>query len=126
MPAINMALIGKLGWKILSELDNMWIKHQRDKYIRYGNIFTSSNIANPSWLWKGILEVKSLLQSDECLEVSVTSNIPIWTTPWIPTILDFRPSPKFPNNHNQSSSLISNLIHQHTQTWNSNAINAIF
>jgi hypothetical protein len=57
---------------------------------------------------------------------AVSSHLPIWCTPWIPTIPDFRPSPKFPNNRNQASFLISDFINPVTSSWNLPMLNAIF
>jgi hypothetical protein len=126
MAAVNLALIAKLGWKILSDPDSFCFKQLRAKYIQYGDLFTSPYPGNASWLWKGILRTKSLLQSGTCLKVSSSSNFPIWTTSWIPTIQNFRPSPKFPNNLSLPSFLISDLLNPDTLTWNSFSVNAIF
>jgi hypothetical protein len=126
MAAVNLALIAKLGWKILSDPESFCFQQLRAKYIQYGNFFTSPYPANASWLWKGILRTKSILQSGTCLKVSTSSNFPIWTTSWIPTIHNFKPSPKFPNNLNFPSFLISDLLDPDTLTWNSFSVNAIF
>jgi hypothetical protein len=126
MKETNLALIAKLGWKILSDMDCLCVRHLREKYIRYGNFFSSSAISNASVIWKGILQSKSLLQAHACLQVSTTSHLPIWTTSWIPSIFSFKPSPKFPNNLHQPSLFISSLIAADTSHWIPSVDNSVF
>jgi hypothetical protein len=126
MKETNLALIAKLGWKIRSVMDCLWVWHFREKYIRYGNFFSTSAISNASMIWKGILQSKPLLQAHACLQVSTTSHLPIWTTSWIPSISSFKPSPKFPNNLHQPSLFISDLIAADTSHWIPSVVNFVF
>jgi hypothetical protein len=126
MKETNLALIAKLGWKILSDMDCLWVRHLREKYIRYGNFFSTSAISNASVIWKGILKSKPLLQAHACLQVSTTSHVPIWTSSWIPSIPSFKPSPKYPNNFHQPSLFISDLIVADTSQWNPSVVNSVF
>jgi hypothetical protein len=56
----------------------------------------------------------------------VTSNLPIWTIVWIPTIPSFKPSPKFPYNRNFPLALILDFIIPGTKQWNLLALNSVF
>jgi hypothetical protein len=67
-------------------------------------------VSNDSWLWKDILHCKSLLTSGACLQVSINSHFPIWTTSWIPTLPNFKPTSKFPSNKEQLSLFISTIL----------------
>jgi len=77
-------------------------------------------------IWNGIQKNKPLLLANACLQVSTTSHLPIWTTSWIPFIPFFKPSPKFPNNLNQPSLLISDLISSDTLQWIPTVVHSIF
>ena len=50
--AFNLALIAKLGWKILSNSDNVWVQHLQGKYIQYGNFLSSPGPTKASLNWK--------------------------------------------------------------------------
>jgi hypothetical protein len=54
MKLTNLALIAKLGWKILNNFDSTWVKYVQDKYIMYGDFLSSPSPSLASWLWKGI------------------------------------------------------------------------
>lgn len=70
--------------------------------------------------------VSLFLNLGACLKVSMTSNDPIWTTAWIPTLPSFKPSLKFPHNRNLPSLLISDLILPETTHWNLLALHSVF
>ncbi|XP_059428630.1 uncharacterized protein LOC132162415 [Corylus avellana] len=125
MKDVNHALIAKLGWKILSNFDYVWVRQLSVKYIKYGKFFSSPTTPSASWLWKGIQKSKSVLLSGACLQVAKTSSLPIWTYAWIPTMKDFKP-PRFPCNRIQPSLCISDLIQQSPVQWNLSTISAIF
>jgi hypothetical protein len=123
---VNLALVTILGWKLLSNLDCLWVNQLREKYIYYGTFLSSPVVSNASWLWKGILHCKSLLTSGACLQVSINSHFPIWTTSWIPTLPNFRPSLKFPSNREQPSLFISDLLILGSSIWNISKILSLF
>jgi hypothetical protein len=50
MRGVNLALITKLGWKLLSNVDCVWVNQLREKYIRYGSFLSSPDIPTASWL----------------------------------------------------------------------------
>lgn len=54
MKAFNLTLIAKLGWKVLSNFDNVGVKQLWGKYISYGNFLSSPSSPNASLLGKGI------------------------------------------------------------------------
>jgi hypothetical protein len=96
----NLSLIAKLGWKLLSHTDCLWVNQLREKYIKYGDFLSSPNPSSSSWLWKGIQKVKPFLLAGACLKVNRSSSSPIWTSNWVPTLPSFKPRPKFPYNRN--------------------------
>jgi len=51
MKLTNLALIAKLGWKILNNFDSTWVKYVQDKYIMYGDFLSSPSPSLASWLW---------------------------------------------------------------------------
>ena len=46
-----------------------------------------------SWLWKGIWEIKHLLEKCACYQVNSGLDTNIWKDPWIPSQINFSPFP---------------------------------
>jgi hypothetical protein len=53
MKEVNLSLISKLGWKLFSNQDCLWVSLFKAKYFKYGNIL-SSPLSAGSWIWNGI------------------------------------------------------------------------
>jgi ribonuclease HI len=126
MHEFNLALIAKLGWKLISNLDCLWVKQLQNKYIKYGDFISSPVSSSASWLWKGIQKIKPIISAGACLRVSKTSSAPIWSSNWVPTIPSFRPRPKFPFNINHPALQVRDLIDHNRDSWNAPSIHAIF
>jgi hypothetical protein len=45
----NLSLISKLGWKLFSNHDNLWVSLFQTKYIKYGNLLSFS-LKSGSWI----------------------------------------------------------------------------
>jgi hypothetical protein len=80
MHDFNLALIAKLGWKLLSNTDCLWVKQLQRKYIKYGDFLSSPAPATASWLWKRIQKIKPIISAGACLRASRLSSSPIWTS----------------------------------------------
>jgi hypothetical protein len=102
------------------------VKYVQNKYIMYGDFLSSPFPSSASWLWKGIQKSRSLISMGSCLQVSINSDFPVWTTSWVPTIPGFVPKPRFPNNRNLPTLLISDFIIPGTNNWNMQALSYIF
>jgi hypothetical protein len=126
MHDFNLSLIAKLGWKLLSNSDCLWVNQLQKKYIKYGNFISSPNVSSSSWIWKGIQKVKPLISAGACLTVSRTSTASIWMTNWVPSLPSFRPLPKFPSNRNHRALLIQDLIDPALSSWKVPAITSLF
>jgi hypothetical protein len=90
MKDINVSLISKLGWKLLTQHDILWVSLFPRKYFKYGNLL-SSPLALGSWIWNGIKSTVPLLSFGACFIPYNAFRLPIWSSPWIPTILNFMP-----------------------------------
>jgi hypothetical protein len=53
MKDINLSLIAKLGWKLLTNHDSLWVSFFKAKYIKYENLL-SCPLGFGSFLWNGI------------------------------------------------------------------------
>jgi hypothetical protein len=125
MEEVNLALISKLGWKLLSLSNSMWVNQLQGKYLLSGSFLSPSPPppphSAPSWLWRGILSSLLVISQGACLRVHVHSSIPIWNYPWIPTLPSFSPTPLHHKPPNSSNLIISDLINPNA-SWNSTLI----
>jgi hypothetical protein len=126
MHEFNLSLITKLGWKMTTNTDCLWVKQLQKKYIKYGDFLSSPTSSSASWLWKGIQKIKPFLLSGACLKVSRTSAAPIWSSNWDPTIPLFKPGPKFPLNKHLPALLVRDLIDPNLAIWKTSAIYNLF
>jgi hypothetical protein len=110
MHEFNLSLITKLGWKMITKTDCLWVKQLQNKYIKYGDFLSSLISSSASWLWKGIQKIKSFLLAGACLRVSRNSTAPIWSSNCVPFIPSFKPGPKFPLNKHLPTLLVRDLI----------------
>jgi hypothetical protein len=93
MKEVNLALISKLGWKLLTNFDSMWVAQLHCKYLHSSSFLSSSSLSSPSWLWKGILKSISIISKGDCNQIHSLSSLLIWSSTWIPTLPSFIPSP---------------------------------
>jgi hypothetical protein len=126
MHEFNLSLITKLGWKMTTNTDCLWVKQLQKKYIKYGDFLSSPTSYSASWLWKGIQKIKPFLLSGACLKVSRNSAAPIWSSNWVPTIPSFKPGPKFPLNKHLPALLVRDLIDPNLAIWKTSAIHNLF
>ena len=52
---VNRATMAKLGWRILTDNDNIWAKIIRDKYVKNNNFFIVLKKSGDSNEWKEII-----------------------------------------------------------------------
>jgi ribonuclease HI len=126
MHDFNLALIAKLGWKLLSNSDCLWVNQLQRKYIKYGDFLSAPATHSSSWLWKGIQRIKPFISAGACLRASRFSSSPVWTTSWIPTVPSFKPTPKFLLNRTFPSLQIMDLINSDNLSWRTSSIHALF
>jgi hypothetical protein len=117
MKDINISLITKLGWKILSNHDCLWVSLFKEKYVKYGSLI-SCPLGSGSYVWNGIKSIVPLLKLGSCYVPHVLSPLAIWFSPWTPTVLNFTPTFRIPCLVAQHPLAISGLIYPDSLTWN--------
>jgi hypothetical protein len=126
MKDVNLALIAKLGWKLLTGANTLWVSQLTGKYLSSTNSFLSpSSISATSWLWKGIIKTKPLISLGACHNIHLHSSLSVWNSSWIPTLPLFSPSP-LPHSLSALPDLkVSDLISSNGQ-WNFPLLVSIF
>ncbi|XP_059451183.1 uncharacterized protein LOC132181985 [Corylus avellana] len=130
MREVNLALVSKLGWNLLCKADSMWVAQLRGKYLHSNSFLTPSTLSSSSWLWKGITNSISVISKGACLKIHRQSSLPIWSSPWIPTLNSYIPIPSPHLNQPLPNLLITDLFSHtlnSTETyWNIPLINYLF
>jgi hypothetical protein len=62
MKDVNISLLSKLGRKLLSDHDCLWVSLFKTKYVKYGNLLTSP-LPIGSFIWNGIKSIVFSLDS---------------------------------------------------------------
>jgi hypothetical protein len=101
------------------------VNQLQGKYISFGSFLSPSPHSAHSWLWKGILSSLPIISHGACHRVHLHSSIPIWNSPWIPSIPSFIPSPIIPGSPSSSNLVIFYLINSNG-TWNIPLISGLF
>ena len=94
MEFINKSLLAWLGWKMLTNEPLLWVEALRGKYLKNDISFLqASSCPSSSWIWKGLLKNREVVEKGACWSISDGANIHIWDSPWIPSIPRFKPRP---------------------------------
>lgn len=80
----NIALLGKQAWRLVTKPDSMVSRVFKARYYPDGNFMTAKIGANPSYIWRSILESQDLLKSGLARCVGNGSTVDIVHDPWLP------------------------------------------
>ena len=87
MREVNLALITKLGWKLLTNSDSLWVSQMHCKYLNSSSFLSPpSPSSSSSRLWKGIIQFFPFISKGACYRIHSSSSLPIWSSNWILTI----------------------------------------
>jgi hypothetical protein len=53
----------------------------------------ASSCPSSSWIWKGLLKNREVIDNSACWSISDGANIHIWDSPWIPSMPSFKLMP---------------------------------
>jgi len=125
MKDINLSLIAKLGWKLLVDHDSLWVSIFKAKYIKYGNLLTCP-LRSGSFIRNGIKAIVPLLAFGACYLPSMLSQLSVWTSPWIPTVLGFKPEIRIPSLSSLYPLSIAELFNPSTSSRNLEFLTFLF
>lgn len=76
----NLAMLGKLVWRMLHEHDKLWVQVLTHKHIQTA-IWRSNSRGSPSIIWKGILNTIEALREGFKMRIN-SGNTSFWHTEW--------------------------------------------
>jgi hypothetical protein len=125
MKDVNLALLSKLGWKLHTKANCMWVSQLRGKYLRTGSFLSPPLHSSASWFWKGVIQTRNLISQGACYKILRNSSLPIWTSPWVPSLPSFRPSPRNLSLPCSSHFLVRDLFTP-SWDWNLSLLSSLF
>lgn len=78
----NLALLTKLGWKLLSDKDSHWSAVLRGKYLQRESLMDWPSNRLASQTWRSIIQTRDLLKKGVKWSVSNGKNISFWNDWW--------------------------------------------
>lgn len=80
----NLALVMKLMWRFWRELDALWVKLLRGKYIKQGDLFNFIGFSGQkSPLWRTLTKLTSDFKQGIRWSPRHGANISFWNNPWL-------------------------------------------
>lgn len=122
----NRALITKLGWQLYSQRDKFWVQVIRSKYGRADLVSLPSSSSLSSWWWHGIQKWLPLLYQGLHFSVGWHSVLNCWEDPWVPSLVSFKPMPRFPESVSEHQLVVGNLLDSGSTSWNEGLLVELF
>ncbi|GLU17744.1 hypothetical protein SLE2022_341000 [Rubroshorea leprosula] len=79
----NQAFIAKLGWRILKGDNALWCRVMQAKYLRGRNFMEAGSMVGASFIWRGIVKCRSVLQQGVHWRIGSGEKICFWQDAWV-------------------------------------------
>ncbi|XP_062014340.1 uncharacterized protein LOC133730842 [Rosa rugosa] len=120
--AYNLAMLGKQGWRLLSNPQSLIGQLYKAKYFPNCSFWEAELGESPSFSWRSILSGRPLFKAGVQWCIGDRTQVSIWNDRWIPMcpqyLIHKPPDCVF--------ELVSDLIDAHTRQWIPEAIHTIF
>ncbi|CAL9014415.1 unnamed protein product [Prunus brigantina] len=122
LQCFNMALLAKIGWRIVNNPSSLLACLLHDKYFVGATFLTATSQKSSSWGWKGILQGRRLLESGLRWRIGDGTSVQVRKDPWLPTPYTFRTLSRHPD----LPSMVHELIDPLLKIWKEDVINRCF
>ncbi|CAN0906666.1 Uncharacterized mitochondrial protein AtMg00310 [Linum grandiflorum] len=79
----NLAMLGKLGWQLLSDDTSLMARILKTKYFPQGDFLSANLGSNPSLTWRSIHEGRLVVKQGYRWKVGDGKSIRVWEEPWV-------------------------------------------
>jgi hypothetical protein len=79
----NLAMLGKQGWKLLTNQDTIVARIYKAKYYPNTDFLGARLGHNPSYVWRSIFASQVLVRGGQRWRIGNGKNIAVWTDPWL-------------------------------------------
>ncbi|XP_060968612.1 uncharacterized protein LOC115704452 [Cannabis sativa] len=122
---INIALLAKLGWMVLTGVNKPWVRLLESKYCQGLDVWQVDKRSGDSRAWRGILEARHV-----CIEGAGVligdGETALWERPWVPgkSMEEVRNGFHYTRRH--AFVKVSDLFLEGSRVWNEELIRASF
>ena len=78
----NLAMLGKQGWKLLTDTKSLVARVYRARYFPNGTFLDAELGSNPSYVWRSIMEAQHV-KSNARWRIGKGNQVCIWGKPWL-------------------------------------------
>ncbi|XP_062089159.1 uncharacterized protein LOC133795722 [Humulus lupulus] len=119
----NRSLLCKQGWRLLINPNSLVSRLFQARYFRNGNYLTAELGPNPSYIWRSLWEVKSLVKNGARCRVGNGETIFITSDPWVfdkenPWVTSVHPG--------LNGQRVSSLMHVGRLEWDEELVQDLF
>ena len=122
--SFNLALLAKQGWRLMQEEKTLCHKVLKAKYFPNADFLQAEIGNNPSFLWRSLLEGKTVLETGSIWRVGNGRKIQIFDSRWLRKVHNGRPSRQV--GRNSSLNKVEELIALEDRVWNEELIRESF
>jgi ribonuclease HI len=120
----NLAMLGKQGWKLLTDQDTIVTKIFKARYFPQSDFLGARLGHNPSFVWRSIYTSQVIVKGGLRWCIGDGKDISVWNEPWLRTSENsYIMSPLLQGGENLK---VADLMDEATCTWKWDLINAIF
>jgi hypothetical protein len=80
----NQAFLAKQGWRMVTEPDSLCARVLKARYDKEGDFLSAACPKRASYTLRSIIHGRELLRAGLVWRIGDGSNIPVWTSNWIP------------------------------------------
>jgi hypothetical protein len=124
LSAFNLAMLGKHGWKFITEPDSLVARIFKARYFPTGSYLTASIGHNPSYVWRSIMRARFLVRGGARWSIGSGVNISILNEPWLSNGEVIRSD--IPGAHFVHNFPVNSLMNIYDKSWNEQVVRQVF
>jgi ribonuclease HI len=124
LSAFNLAMLGKQGWKFLTEPHSLVSRIFKARYFPSKSYLTATIGHNPSYVWRSILRARFIVRGGARWSIGSGATIPILDAPWLSNGESIDGS--IVGGSNVRDFKVQSLISEHGKVWNAPIIRQVF
>jgi len=122
--AFNLAMLGKQGWKFITEPDSLVARNFKARYFPSASYLTATVGHNPIYIWRSIMGARFIVREGARWSIGSGATIPILIEPWLPNgefIGNDIPGAHFVHNF-----IVNSLMNLYDKSWNEQVVRQVF
>nr|KYP40902.1 hypothetical protein KK1_037728 [Cajanus cajan] len=120
----NLAMLGKQGWRLLSNPDAILSRVFKAKYFPRGNFLEAQLGHNPSYVWRSIHASQVVVKGGLRWCIGNGRSLKVWHDPWLRNPTNSYVTTPIPKGHENLT--VAELIDMNERKWNQDLLSIFF